>query len=251
LPASAAEIKWQHLTSKNGDLPVPGESTQQTGAIVADFDRDGVNDFVLSFRRRRPRWFGIAARRRLGPLRHRKRFSHGRSGRAVFDIDADGDLDLVFGGDYQSNEFGVGKSVAPFRPERFVETACHQKGSATQHHDQVFGDFLGRGKPQLAFWNQGAKKLFLAEIPADPRHAESWPLTEIFSGAAGERGDQGAFKYAEGWPRTMSMAMAEWICWPATIGSNTRAERDSRRSKSATSRTHRGGTPEGGRYPQW
>src|SRR5438445_8949074 len=54
LPASAAEIKWQHLTSKNGDLPVPGESTQQTGAIVADFDRDGVNDFVLSFRQKAP-----------------------------------------------------------------------------------------------------------------------------------------------------------------------------------------------------
>src|SRR5882672_3239255 len=50
----AAEPKWVHLTSKNGDLPVPGESTQQTGALVADFDKDGLNDFVLSFRKVAP-----------------------------------------------------------------------------------------------------------------------------------------------------------------------------------------------------
>ena len=53
------------------------------------------------------------------------------------------------------------------------------------------------GKPQFAFWNQGAKKIFLAKIPADPRHAESWELTEIFSGEAGEAGKT-EFKYPEG-----------------------------------------------------
>jgi hypothetical protein len=47
-------IRWQHLTSRNGDLPVPGSSTQQTGALVADLDRDGLNDFVLSFRQQPP-----------------------------------------------------------------------------------------------------------------------------------------------------------------------------------------------------
>src|SRR5947207_3387694 len=46
-----AEIKWTHLSSKNGDLPVPGRSAQQTGSLVADLDRDGINDFVLSFRK--------------------------------------------------------------------------------------------------------------------------------------------------------------------------------------------------------
>ena len=46
-------------------------------------------------------------------------------------------------------------------------------GGKNQHHDQVFGDFLGTGKPQLAFWNQQARTLFLAEIPADPRDGAS------------------------------------------------------------------------------
>src|ERR1051325_2238230 len=50
----AAEVTWTHLSSKTGDLPVPGESTQQTGNLVADLDRDGTNDFVLSFRAKAP-----------------------------------------------------------------------------------------------------------------------------------------------------------------------------------------------------
>ena len=61
----------------------------------------------------------------------------------------------------------------------------------------MFGDFLGTGKPQLAFWNQGAKKIFLAEIPPDPRHARIWELTEIFSAEAGNAGKT-EFKYPEG-----------------------------------------------------
>ena len=40
---------------------------------------------------------------------------------------------------------------------------------------------------------------FAADIPADPRHTELWPFAPVYSGAAGERGDQGGgFKYAEG-----------------------------------------------------
>jgi hypothetical protein len=43
----------------SGDLPVPGESQQQTGAVVADIDNDGLHDFVLSFRQKAPAlvWF--------------------------------------------------------------------------------------------------------------------------------------------------------------------------------------------------
>lgn len=51
---SAAEINWQPRSSTRGELPVPGESTQQTGAIVFDFDQNHINDFVLSFRKVAP-----------------------------------------------------------------------------------------------------------------------------------------------------------------------------------------------------
>jgi len=46
----AGDPQWKHLSSKNGDLPAPGTSTEQTGAVVADFDKDGTNDFIISFR---------------------------------------------------------------------------------------------------------------------------------------------------------------------------------------------------------
>jgi len=45
-----SSVKWQHLSSANGDLPKPWNSTQQTSAMIVDLDKDGVNDFVLSCR---------------------------------------------------------------------------------------------------------------------------------------------------------------------------------------------------------
>jgi len=35
--------QWTHLSSKNGDLPAPGPSTQQTASLILDIDKDGVN----------------------------------------------------------------------------------------------------------------------------------------------------------------------------------------------------------------
>lgn len=195
----AADLQWKHLSSSTGDLPVPGTSTEQTGALVADLDKDGTNDFVISFRKVAPAlvWY-----RRTGDGWDRyvvdPSFLTVEAGGAVYDIDGDGDLDLVFGGDWQSNEVWWWENPYPhFDPKTPWKRHVIKKGGATQHHDQVFADFLGTGKPQLAFWNQGAKKIFLAEIPPDPRHAESWPFVEIFSGAAGEAGKTD-FKYPEG-----------------------------------------------------
>src|SRR3974390_2188508 len=43
----ASGLRWLHLSSRHGDLPVPTTSRQQTAAVVADLDKDGLNDFVL------------------------------------------------------------------------------------------------------------------------------------------------------------------------------------------------------------
>ncbi len=50
----AAGLRWLHLSSRNGDLPVPTNSRQQTAALIADLDKDGRNDFVLAFREKGP-----------------------------------------------------------------------------------------------------------------------------------------------------------------------------------------------------
>jgi hypothetical protein len=49
-----SRLNWNHLSSRHGDLPAPGESTEQTGAVVGDLDKTGANGFVLSFRQKAP-----------------------------------------------------------------------------------------------------------------------------------------------------------------------------------------------------
>jgi hypothetical protein len=199
LSMPATDLHWQHLSSSTGDLPVPGPSTQQTGAIVADLGKDGTNGFVLSFRQTAPAlvWYRRTAH---GWDRYviESNYLPVEAGGVVCDVDGDGHPDIIFGGDWQSDEVWWWENPYPnFDPKVPWKRHLIKKGGATQHHDQAVGDFLGTGKPQLAFWNQGDKSIFLAEIPADPRHADSWPLTKIFSGEAGE-GHDNAAHYAEG-----------------------------------------------------
>ena len=189
-------LRWTHLSSTTGDLPVPGPSTEQTGAVVADLDKSGVNGFILSFRKTAPAlvWY----RHKTGGWDRYildRDFLTVEAGGAVYDIDGDGYPDIVFGADWQGDELwwweNPGGKYDPIVPwKRHVI----KKGGGHQHHDQIFGDFKGTGKPQLVFWNQGAKKLFIADIPPNPREAGEWKLEEVYSGTAGE----GPGKYAEG-----------------------------------------------------
>lgn len=198
--AGAAEPQWRHLSSATGDLALPGTSTEQTGALVSDLDQDGKNDFVLSFRKVAPAlvWF-----RRVADKWDRividPEFLTVEAGGVAYDIDGDGDLDLVFGADFQGNQVWWWENPFPhYAPGVPWQRHLIKNEGAKMHHDQIFADFLGTGKPQLVFWNQKAKKLFLAEIPADPRHADSWPLVQIAGEMADDVAKRGEFKYVEG-----------------------------------------------------
>jgi hypothetical protein len=192
----AAGLRWLHFSSRHGDLPVPSTSRQQTAAMVADLDKDGLNDFVLAFREKGPAIVGYR-RTKSGWDRYviEKDYLTIEAGGAVWDIDGDGYPDLVFGGDWQSNQVWWWRNPGKdWKPDVPWQRYTIKKSGATQHHDQCVADLKSTGKPQLAYWNQGAKTLFVADIPAKPREVDQWPAEQVFSGSAGERPGT----YAEG-----------------------------------------------------
>ena len=183
-PAPAAEFpSFTHLSTKHGDLEPPNAGKEQTSSVVLDVDGDRVNDFIITERAAAPAvvWY------RRGPTgwtRHviEDGALHIEAGSCATDIDGDGDPDLVAGGDWKSNQVWWWENPRPnFDPKTPWKRRRIKDSGAPKHHDQMFGDFDGDGKQELVFWNQDARKLFLARIPADPRTTEPWPLTEIFS----------------------------------------------------------------------
>jgi hypothetical protein len=205
-------LPWTNLSSRDGDLPVPFAGTQQTASLVLDVDGDGVNDFILTERTAAPAavWY------RRGKTEWTKHIIEGNplhieAGGAAADIDRDGDLDVVFGGDWKSFEvwwwenpcIGDEGQVKGGNnsEERFMQPWRRHRiknSGAPKHHDQIFGDFDGDGKEELVFWNQEAAALYRAEIPPDPRHTEPWPMARIYSYSQDsepeQRGKPAAFK---------------------------------------------------------
>jgi FG-GAP-like repeat len=179
----APEYKWKHLSTATGDLPTPNRGTEQTSATVADFDRDGVNDFVITertaadsvvlFRRSRDGWSRYVIEPQ--PL-------HIEAGSIAADVDGDGDLDFIAAGDWQSNQIWWWENPYPnLDPAQPWKRHLIKNSGKAKHHDQIAADFDGCGKPEIAFWNQDAHALFIAKIPPNPREADSWPTTEIYS----------------------------------------------------------------------
>ncbi|HET8548422.1 MAG TPA: VCBS repeat-containing protein [Bryobacteraceae bacterium] len=182
------------FSSKTGQLEPPNPGTQQTSATVFDIDGDGLDDFVITERTAAPAavWY---KRTKAGWSRHVLESAALRieAGSAFGDVDGDGDLDFIAGGDATSNQVWWWEN--PTWQRRFVKNSGERK-----HHDQMWGDFDGDGRSELVFWNQGGNRLVLARVPPNVRHAAEWPLTTIYSWSGDSEPEQRAA--APHWKRT-------------------------------------------------
>ncbi len=188
-----ASPAWKHLSSASGELPIPSLGTDQTGTIVGDVDGDGRTDFILTGRRKNHSavWmrntgnvhaaFGGWQEYLIepGPLNL-------EAGGALFDVDGDGHLDLVVGGDSSTNQVWWWENPAPnFDSATPWKRHLLKDSGRAQHHDLMFGDVLNEGRAQLVFWNQDAHALFLARVPKDAKtRTTPWEISTVFQGDA-------------------------------------------------------------------
>ncbi|MCB0045956.1 MAG: VCBS repeat-containing protein [Caldilineaceae bacterium] len=157
---SSPDFDFTHLTTADNDLPIPSSSVQQTASLILDIDKDGVNDFVIASRRPPPGPSLVWYRRTIDDWERYVIDSEPldiEAGGDYWDIDGGGDLDIVMGGDSRSNQIWWWENPAPnFSPNTEWTRRLIKNSGGNKHHDQIFGDFTGDGKVELAFWNQYA-----------------------------------------------------------------------------------------------
>ncbi|WP_020531684.1 FG-GAP repeat domain-containing protein [Flexithrix dorotheae] len=176
-------VKWKHLSTINQDLPLPLPGRQQTASLIIDVDNNGAQDFMITDRTMAP----SVALLRYEKGEWKKYIIEDKplfieAGSATYDIDGDGDLDAVFAGESRSNNVWWWENPYPnLNPDQPWERHIIKDTGKNKHHDQMFGDFDGDGKAELAFWNQTAGALMVAEIPENPRKAKSWEYKPIYT----------------------------------------------------------------------
>jgi hypothetical protein len=191
--AAAAESPlpaWKHLSSQAGELAKPNGGKEQTACLVLDIDCDGRNDIVIAERSQAP---SLVWLRQTGQGWSKYLVEGGKTpiaaGGASCDIDGDGDPDLIFGSPasgsevwWWENPYPDFETATPWNRRVIANTG---KG---MHHDQLAGDFLGAGKPQVVSWFQGGGALLLFPIPTDPHRKEPWSTITVADGIRGGEG---------------------------------------------------------------
>ena len=107
--SAQARIQWERKS-----LPGPNSGNQQTACIVADLDKDGIDDFVVTERTKTPSvvWYkynGESWDIKIIDNTHLKP----EAGGDTCDIDRDGDPDVIFwSGCQRKQDMVVGKSLS-------------------------------------------------------------------------------------------------------------------------------------------
>lgn len=181
LPASAAEVRWQHFTSARNELPLPSTARIQRGSVVGDFNGDKTNDFILSFGDAAPALVLYQSGSNWTTLPIEIEFLPIAAGGAAIDIDQDSDLDVVFGSETGPEIWWWENPRPKFDANKSWSRRVVKSSGSPMNRGQLAVDLTGSGWPQLVFWNQGSNALFHAAIPYDVRKQTNWPATMIFS----------------------------------------------------------------------
>jgi hypothetical protein len=175
-----ARVQWKRVT-----LPGPNSGNQQTACVTADLDKDGIQDVVVTERTKIPSlvWYkydGSNWDMRIIDNTHLKP----EAGGTTYDVDGDGDEDVIFGQDASGNHIWWWENPYPDFSRPWTRRLIKNSGK-NKHHDQTVGDFDGDGQVEFVSWNQRAKKLLLYEIPANPWQTEPWSASTIYSWTTG------------------------------------------------------------------
>ena len=185
-------ITWSKLSSVNGDILPPGTQPEQVAALIFDINNDDVNDFVIGSRKGSGPSIVWYERTTTDWDRHVIESDSSinlEAGGTFYDIDGDGDNDLVLGENSAQDIFWWENPFPNFQVgTSWVRRLIRTGGNNAQYHDHIFGDFDDDGNDEFAYWVNKERKLYLAEIPADPKATiQPWPATVIASFSSGDR----------------------------------------------------------------
>jgi len=177
-----SQVSWVHLSTSTGEIEAPNGGDQQTSSAVADFDNDGINDFCISERTKAPAlvWYNRTIK---GWKKYvvEDEILFIEAGTATCDLDGDGDLDIIAGGDSQTNQVWWWENPFPdFNLSGRWNRYLIRNSGGNKVHDQIIGDFDGDGKKDLVFWAQGDQTLYFTRIPAEPKKLKKWKLIPVF-----------------------------------------------------------------------
>ncbi len=178
-----ASVKWSHISTNTHLREFPTANVGwQVSSIVIDIDKNGSDDIVIAG------WSDPSMvwlqRVEKGWKRYEvdDKKSHHSAGATYWDIDGDGDLDILSGGSWNINEVWWWENPFPeFDVDKAWTRYTIKNYGEKSHHDQIFGDFDGDGKTELVFWNMNAKKLWVGDIPDDPKKTENWKFHTLWS----------------------------------------------------------------------